>query len=81
MNRRDLLRHTFLGAAAAASQAVAPARQFPPGYDASKDLAHADWKPQFLDEHQSQTLAAFSDILIPDTDTPGAKAALDKVNK
>lgn len=76
MNRRDLLRQTFLGAAAAASQAVAPAREFPPDYDASKDLARAGWKPRFLDEHQNQTLVAFSDILIPETDTPGAKAAL-----
>jgi glucoside 3-dehydrogenase (cytochrome c) hitch-hiker subunit len=76
MNRRELLRHTFLGAAAAASQVTAPAREFPPDYDASKDLARADWKPLFFDDHQNRTLIAFSDILIPETDTPGAKAAL-----
>lgn len=78
MNRRDLFRQTFLGAAAAAavSVQVAAPRQFPSDFDASKDLARADWKPLFLDDHQNQTLVVFSDILIPATDTPGAKAAL-----
>jgi hypothetical protein len=75
MNRRDLFRQAFLGAAAA-SAGVAPALEFPADYDASKDLTRADWKPQFLDDHQNQTLIAFSDILIPETETPGAKAAL-----
>jgi hypothetical protein len=77
MNRRDLFRQTFLGAAAAAvSGRVATAREFPSDYDASKELARADWRPLFLDDHQNQTLVVFSDILIPATDTPGAKAAL-----
>jgi len=76
MRRRDLFRRTLGVALASASQAVVSAREFPPDYDASKDLARADWKPQFLDDHQNQTLIAFSDILIPETDTPGAKAAL-----
>ncbi len=76
MNRRDLFRHTFLGAAAAAAARVAPAREFAPDADASKELARSDWKPLFLDGHQNETLVAFSDLLIPATDTPGAKAAL-----
>jgi len=77
MNRRDLFRQTFLGAAATAvSGHLATAREFPSDYDASKELARADWKPLFLDDHQNQTLVVFSDILIPATDTPGAKAAL-----
>ena len=76
MNRRDLFRQTFLGGAAAAvSGRVAAAREFPSDYDASKELARADWKPLFLDEHQNQTLIVFSETLIPATDTPGAKAA------
>jgi len=76
MNRRDLFRQTFLGAAAAATARLAHAREFPSDYDASKELARADWKPLFLDGHQNETLVAFGDILIPATDTPGAKAAL-----
>jgi len=77
MNRREMFRLTLGGAAAAATTAgAAQAREFPPGYDASRDLARADWKPVFLDDHQNETLVAFSDVVIPATDTPGAKAAL-----
>jgi hypothetical protein len=76
MNRRDLFRQTLLGAAAVATAGGASAREFPSDYDASKDLSRADWKPLFLDDHQNETLVAFADILIPATDTPGAKAAL-----
>ena len=67
----------MLGAAGvAASQGVAPAREFPANHDASKDLARPDWKPAFLDDHQHATLIAVSELIIPETDTPGAKAAL-----
>lgn len=52
------------------------AREFPMGYDASKELERADWKPAFMDEHQNNTLIAFSELIIPATDTPGAKDAL-----
>ena len=77
MNRRDLFRQTLLGAAAAAvSRGTAAAREFPPDADAAKELARADWKPVFLDDHQNETLVMFGEILIPATDTPGAKAAL-----
>ena len=34
------------------------------------------WKPQFFDAHQNETLIALTDLIIPATDTPGAKAAL-----
>ncbi len=42
---------------------------------AMPDLSAADWKPIFLDAHQDATLAALADAIIPETDTPGAKAA------
>lgn len=74
MNRRDLFRTTLIGALAVVPDA--PAREFPPGQDAYKDLERADWKPLFMDEHQNETLIAFSDLIIPATNTPGAKAAL-----
>lgn len=77
MNRRELFRKTALGAAGfAVAQTPGMALQFPSGYDASKELEKPDWKPVFLDEHQNATLIALSDLVIPETDTPGAKQAL-----
>ncbi len=85
MKRRELFRRAILGAAGTAVASVLPgraaehthaARQFPPDYDASKELARPDWKPSFLDGHQNETLIALSDLIIPKTETPGAKDAL-----
>ncbi len=73
MNRRQLFRQTLFGIAGATA---ASAREFPQGYDASKELAAAGWKPAFLNAHQNETLIAVSDVIIPETDTPGAKTAL-----
>jgi len=80
MRRRDLIRNaiaggfgTALGSAPAAEPA---AKKFPEDQDASKVLARADWKLVFLDDHQNQTLVELSDLIIPDTNTPGAKKAL-----
>ncbi len=41
-----------------------------PGADAI-----AAWKPQTFDDHQLRTVEALSELIIPATDTPGAKAA------
>jgi gluconate 2-dehydrogenase gamma chain len=77
MNRRDLLRTTLLGSlSASVAPAPAFAVEFPPGQDASKELARPDWKPVFLDNHQNETLILLSDFIIPATETPGAKDAL-----
>jgi hypothetical protein len=76
MNRRDLFRQTFLGSTALATAHLAKAREFPSDYDASKELESANWKPLFLDDHRNETLVALADIVIPATETPGAKAAL-----
>jgi hypothetical protein len=38
-------------------------------------LSAKDWRPIFFDSHQSETLVVLSDLIIPETDTPGAKAA------
>ena len=73
MNRRQLLRNSLVGAIGATAAA---AREFPANYDESKQLAESTWKPIFLSEHQNQTLIVLSDLIIPETDTPGAKAAL-----
>jgi gluconate 2-dehydrogenase gamma chain len=64
MNRRDLLK---LGATAAAVPAAGLAQSAKPV---------ENWKPELFDDHQNQTVIALIDLIIPATDTPGAKAAL-----
>ncbi|HYL84810.1 MAG TPA: gluconate 2-dehydrogenase subunit 3 family protein [Candidatus Angelobacter sp.] len=86
MKRRELLRATLFAGAVAAVRPQLTAGQNPAvpseltpaqsGVDASKDLAAPGWKPLFLDEHQNETLIVLSDLIIPATDTPGAKEAL-----
>lgn len=90
MKRRELLRAGVItGAAAALSTSLSNAQNAAQGasqpdeltpaqkdVDASKDLAVAGWKPLFLDEHQNETLVILGDLIIPATDTPGAKEAL-----
>jgi hypothetical protein len=87
MKRRELIRAGFLAGAAAAAlrpsigkaQGAAQSSELTPaqsGVDASKDLAAPGWKPLFLDEHQNETLIVLSELMIPATDTPGAKEAL-----
>jgi hypothetical protein len=92
MKRREMLRASVLGGAAAAltpalagakqsktADAAADKSELTPaqrGVDASNELKGANWKPLFLDEHQNETLIILSDLIIPTTDTPGAKDAL-----
>ena len=91
MKRREMLRASLMGGAAAAltpalaspkqgaaakaeeKSELTPAQR---GVDASDELKVANWKPMFLDEHQNETLIILSDLIIPATDTPGAKDAL-----
>jgi len=86
MKRRELIRAGFIAGAAAAlrpslakAQSAAQSSELTPaqsGVDASKDLTAPGWKPLFLDEHQNETLIVLSELIIPGTDTPGAKEAL-----
>jgi Gluconate 2-dehydrogenase subunit 3 len=90
MKRREMLRASVLAGAAAAlrpalanaqdtAQNAAPPSELTPaqsGVDASKELEGSGWKPLFLDQHQNETLIVLSDLIIPATDTPGAKEAL-----
>lgn len=36
----------------------------------------AVWKPILFDDHQNETVIALTELIIPATDTPGAKAAM-----
>lgn len=88
MKRRELLRAGVIAGAAAAalrpSVTVAQDTKQTPseltpaqsGVDASNDLAAPNWKPLFLDDHQNETLIVLSGLILPATDTPGAKEAL-----
>jgi hypothetical protein len=45
----------------------------------AQQAAKTDWRPAVLDQHQNETVIALTDVIIPATDTPGAKAA--RVNR
>jgi len=46
---------------------------------AAPAVAAEPWKPLFFNAHQNETVIVLSELIIPTTDTPGAKAA--KVNE
>lgn len=73
MNRRDILKGAVAGAGAlstpVAAQHAGHAQQ------ASEAGKAAPWKPLLFDPHQAATVDHLSELIIPATDTPGAKAA------
>ena len=68
----SILGPTFSFAQAVSSGLTAAAR----GEDGSAFLSDPNWKASFFNEHQNATLITLSDVIIPATDTPGAKEAL-----
>lgn len=77
MNRRELFRIGVSGSAAVAVAAEDAFAQHvhPVSSASSKEAASAAWKPSVFDAHQNETVIALTECIIPETDTPGAKAA------
>lgn len=44
--------------------------------DGAPPAPDPNWKPLFFDAHQNETVIALTDLIIPATDSPGAKDAL-----
>src|SRR5690348_1417831 len=73
MKRRDLLK---LGVSIGAIPTAGSAQQHDHAAGGATPKPGADvWKPEFFDDHEHKTVIALVDLIIPATDTPGAKAA------
>ena len=83
MNRRELFRIGASGAAvlgAVSADALAQQQHEHPVNAASKKEADStEWRPSVFDAHQNETVIVLTELIMPETDTPGAKAA--RVNR
>jgi len=81
VSRREALRKLGISgvAAAAAPTWVEALTELAQGHvhpAPAPAVAAADWKPKVLSADQDATVVTLSELIIPATDTPGAKAAL-----
>ena len=77
MNRRQLIKSAILATTGSAVSGqththTAPASAAAAAAQAAQGEA---WKPMVFDSHQNETVIALTELIIPATDTPGAKAA------
>ncbi len=80
MNRRDLIKTALVGSGVAAATQAAPHVTHIAAAPAAAATAGTEaWTPLLFDAHQNETVIALTELIIPETDTPGAKAA--KVNE
>lgn len=86
IHRREALRALAMGGVGAATAplwverlASAAERRADAGAHQPHARPAGAWTPSVLDAHQNETVIALTELIIPQTDTPGAKAA--KVNE
>jgi hypothetical protein len=81
IGRRQAIRALASGAAAAVASAswveslTALARQQAHAHAADAVIAAQNWAPRTLTAHQNDLVVAVTELIIPETDTPGAKGA------
>jgi hypothetical protein len=81
LNRREALRTLATGAIGAAASSLwveslsALARQQAHAHAADAVIALQEWTPRVLTARQNEAVVALTELIIPQTDTPGAKAA------
>ncbi len=80
MKRRDILKTALFGTGAALSGQGPPySKHLAANAAAAAAAAEAGeagtWQPLLFDSHQNKTVVALTDLIIPATDTPGAKAS------
>ncbi len=82
VSRRQALRRMATGAVGAATAVYwveslsALAREQAHAHAAQGTVAARAWTPKVLNARQDQLVVALTELIIPETDTPGAKAAL-----
>ncbi|MDZ4800263.1 MAG: gluconate 2-dehydrogenase subunit 3 family protein [Bryobacteraceae bacterium] len=79
MKRRDIIKGALAGAGAVTTGAATAQAGEPQAAAPAASPAKAAWKPQLFDTHQNETVTTLADLIIPRTDTPGARDA--KVNE
>src|SRR5688572_8013352 len=85
LNRRQALRSLATGALGAAASAnwveslSALAHQQAHAHTAASAMAAQAWTPRVLSARQNDAVVALTELIIPQTDTPGASAA--RVNR
>jgi hypothetical protein len=88
-SRRAALKKMMVGAGAVVSLPIvgpgagplsaAPTIADPTKAGARDPIHDPNWKPEFLDSHQNSMVEVLTELIIPATDSPGAKAA--RVNR
>lgn len=85
MDRRHALRVLGTAAAGAVTSPLwigslgAVSRQQAHSHAAQAAMAATEWIPKVLSAHQNETIIIVTELIIPETDTPGAKGA--RVNR